>query len=756
MEQVREPKAKAVVLHLSDIHRTPDEPLQTSEILHSLKSDIERYPDDDIPTPNLIVISGDLTQAAESREYEEAMELVSGLCSFLGLTQERVVIVPGNHDIHWPTIEWRIKKQQPHGVIADYILETNGRFQYVESEAAYQERLDNFRHFYQKYFGCSYPSVRAEQYTVYKYPELSVCFVGFNSCDLVDDERFAASIHPDAIAGAADAVARFDGLRIAVWHHDVNWRAERDVKDHLNPDSARTISERCFHLALCGHSHRPASHDTTLLEGLPLPIIAAGSLCAGSRQRPESVPRSYNVLEFHRNGVRVHWRCKLERGTPWLRWSRVRAGSRDLPFLDVPLGASSTSEPDAKPLSTQFAEEISSIGSKHTLSNSRPWCRDEKAQLAQTQAEAESIIYHALPSQHERLFGRACEKNELSQLLKPASHTAGVVVAAVGGMGKTAAAKEVAQTVIGDYKWVVGSTARTRRVVIDPRRSGHRAVAIAGTTGKPVVNIREFFVSIAKQLHVNRADARTEDDLIAEIRARMRGSSALVIFDNLETLPDTQTALTQLASFCEPPRQKILITTRYVPSDLPEDLTRFDLGPIMDDDACSEFVQEELRSTNHLRVDFMEKAVREIVWLSKGHPLVIKLLAGKLVTQGAEAIFAIKSKMGQPTQGEAYYSWLEILYEFIFDNAFLARVGEEGLVVLQLLANLEHGVREDVLLSSSGMKVNQFDTVLDELLRACCILRRHENGSVVLDMHPVTRARFRTLDLDNSSEVTIS
>ncbi|MBN1655872.1 MAG: hypothetical protein JXA30_19050, partial [Deltaproteobacteria bacterium] len=66
------------------------------------------------------------------------------------------------------------------------------------------------------------------------------------------------------------------------------------------------------------HTHRSAASDVTSIQGYPLPIIATGSLCAGPKQRPESTPRSYNVIEVMNDELRVHVRQKKERGKHWV------------------------------------------------------------------------------------------------------------------------------------------------------------------------------------------------------------------------------------------------------------------------------------------------------------------------------------------------------------------------------------------------------------------------------------------------------
>lgn len=68
-----------------------------------------------------------------------------------------------------------------------------------------------------------------------------------------------------------------------------------------------------------------------------LPVIAAGSLCAGPRQRKESVPRAFNLIEVSKTSARIHVRVKDERASSWRPDARYRSAGNFVPWYDVPL-----------------------------------------------------------------------------------------------------------------------------------------------------------------------------------------------------------------------------------------------------------------------------------------------------------------------------------------------------------------------------------------------------------------------------------
>lgn len=55
--------------------------------------------DREVPAPDLIVVSGDLTESAHPTEFRKAVSFLTGLRVLLKLEPDRLVVVPGNHDI---------------------------------------------------------------------------------------------------------------------------------------------------------------------------------------------------------------------------------------------------------------------------------------------------------------------------------------------------------------------------------------------------------------------------------------------------------------------------------------------------------------------------------------------------------------------------------------------------------------------------------------------------------------------------------
>jgi hypothetical protein len=105
------------ILHISDLHRDLKAELANGPLLDSLIWDIERYKKHTPPIthPSLCIVSGDLIYGVGpshpdpvlelNRQYTQAVQFLISLADacFEG-NRERIVLVPGNHDVSYPTV----------------------------------------------------------------------------------------------------------------------------------------------------------------------------------------------------------------------------------------------------------------------------------------------------------------------------------------------------------------------------------------------------------------------------------------------------------------------------------------------------------------------------------------------------------------------------------------------------------------------------------------------------------------------------
>jgi len=353
---------EVIILHISDLHRTPEAELSNEHLWGTLRNDIySTYGETELgveepqlPKPeeiDLIVVSGDITQTASSAEYTEAEQFLRQLATeLLRGDITRLVIVPGNHDVRWGhsrgayTVVSDIDKKK---LIKAQARESRYRLEkpltslaYVlwerTDEDLYKARFEPFATFFSRFYSNTYSFSldTKEQWTIFDsfIHDLNVVLVGFNSCFCIDHLWYQGAIQHEAIYKASEELDRRgyrgkDGpLRIAVWHHNVLGSPQQ--QDFMDPQTAVLLAQRGFSLGLHGHVHQsghfeaPGSHAS-------LPVVWAGSICAGGKERPQSIPLLYNVIGVNpsmRKGW-VHTRSRDNENEEWSsynKWGRKK------------------------------------------------------------------------------------------------------------------------------------------------------------------------------------------------------------------------------------------------------------------------------------------------------------------------------------------------------------------------------------------------------------------------------------------------
>ena len=315
------------ILHISDLHRDSQNPIRNDVLFDSLTNDCRHFSAEEEPTirvPDLIVVSGDIVQGvrhdvptAEERlreQYDQAADFLGQLADrFVGGDRERMVIVPGNHDVsayhlHKSLSSVELSSSRQGELIEqlfspESLLRWSWRdlklFRITDSEI-YRERMAAFARFYAEFYRGkrTYSLDPADHMDLFDYPQFDLTVVGFSSCHNNDLFNKRGAIHPACIA---DAGTRFrhpslsSRLRIAVWHHGTEGSPIRT--DYMDPDFIQNLIDRGFSLGLHGHQHRPQYLDTKFRHGIErkMTIISAGTLCGG----PDfGHKRAYNVIEL--------------------------------------------------------------------------------------------------------------------------------------------------------------------------------------------------------------------------------------------------------------------------------------------------------------------------------------------------------------------------------------------------------------------------------------------------------------------------
>ena len=330
------------IMHISDLHRSPDDPISNEELVSALLHDRDRYVQEDpaIPAPQVIVVSGDLIEGVRlgtqdfskriEEQYAVAEDLLSELATrFLEGDRSRLIMVPGNHDVDWNTAFGALvpvdPSEAPKNLDAElYADDSLFRWDWktrtlyrIADRKKYERRLEPFWGFFERFYeGLEVPRKAHGSFDARVYDLFGgvVGVAAFNSCDGNDCFAYHGRIERGSVAGCdlglRDGDAVHD-LRVAVWHHNIEGSPYRS--DYMDVDIVRGMIGRGFGLGLHGHQHKAqaGSQEIRLPSLESMAVISAGSLCAGRRQLPTGTYRQYNVIEIASDlgRVRTHVRA---------------------------------------------------------------------------------------------------------------------------------------------------------------------------------------------------------------------------------------------------------------------------------------------------------------------------------------------------------------------------------------------------------------------------------------------------------------
>lgn len=331
------------ILHLSDLHvGKGDDPLS---LLQPLENDLNEREDGlGVDSLDYLVISGDITNRATPEEFERAREFVSQLIAKFGVTGDRCIIVPGNHDLNWDAEVYTLVKKRnlTRQQLVEGMYHQEGDVYFVRNEAKYPERFKNFsEHFYHPLLQKEYPLHPEQQCLPVLFSDTRLQFLAMNSAWEIDEYfRERSSISERALSrGLADANQQLDAarkagtldrdagvLRISVWHHPISGN-EKIQADAFMGRLLKANVQVCLH----GHVHEERADWLRYPQSdRQIHVVGAGSFGAPTAHRPESVPRLYNLLEVKRDlsGLRVHTRAMRKQGGAWQGWPAWKGEGR--------------------------------------------------------------------------------------------------------------------------------------------------------------------------------------------------------------------------------------------------------------------------------------------------------------------------------------------------------------------------------------------------------------------------------------------
>ena len=320
---------KYCILHISDLHRIKAQDIEC--IKSSFEVEKERFVEMGLPPVQLIVVSGDIVDGSKeqdafvakeeiTKQYETAAQFLNELCSvFIGSKHEdrqRLVIVPGNHDVSRYVSE-RSMEQIEHDdneieKLSDALWSDEAdirwswktlHFNKITNRERYNERFVDFIDFYDKFFSGIrvFPKDPDRQSYLVDIPELNIALACFNSCYQLDHLRLSGYISPRSLSSLTKPLmeAKRNGrLLVGVWHHHTHGLPNEN--NYLDYSILENMVQNGIALALHGHQHISGivNEYKDVFSEAKLNLVSAGTLYGNAGDLPAAKTRQYNLLEI--------------------------------------------------------------------------------------------------------------------------------------------------------------------------------------------------------------------------------------------------------------------------------------------------------------------------------------------------------------------------------------------------------------------------------------------------------------------------
>jgi len=220
-------------------------------------------------------------------------------------------------------------------------------------------------------------------------------------------------------------------------------------------------------------------------------------------------------------------------------------------------------------------------------------------------------------------FGRANELKTIASALSPDSRTWGALIDGPGGIGKTALAIKAAHEAPAElFDRKIFITAKVRELTAEGE---------AKLTDFTRPTYLAMLDELGKELGETELEKLAPDERPNELRLALAGKKALIVFDNLETLPEEErTRLFQFLSRL-PTGNKAIVTSRRR-TDVDARIVRLDR--LARDEALQLIAELAAKYPRLARASQKER--EDLYEITQGNPLFIRWIAGQLGRDGSQ------------------------------------------------------------------------------------------------------------------------
>jgi len=308
------------ILHVSDPqfgkhHRFTDPDGGFDTLLRRLCDDLDGLAHDHGLAPDLIALTGDLAEWGMKRELDQVATFAEGLRAHLALDADRLLVVPGNHDINRKLCE-------------AYFARCDG--DETPPVPPYWPKWEPYRDLFGRLYRevDRYRFTQLEPWTLFEIPALKVVVAGLNSTLHESHRDHHGFVGEAQLRWFEDKLAPYERqgwLRLGLVHHNALRRAADDDENLRDADDLRNVLGERLHLLLHGHTHQ----GQVDMLGPTLPVVSTGSAAVkrdqrpGPPEQPGETPNQYQLVRLTPRGLQCAARAYDYQRKRWIGDTRV-------------------------------------------------------------------------------------------------------------------------------------------------------------------------------------------------------------------------------------------------------------------------------------------------------------------------------------------------------------------------------------------------------------------------------------------------